>query len=153
MGGTIHSHQFVAANTALPYANHDDAQLKATEDFMKAGQVSVDIFAIMPERKLPAAAKGAAAGSTTTPAGGMGTRNLQTTFAVGEESESSVPVNESPESATPIALITAPLNRATASVKRGETYRVDVVVRTRKLGHFFTSSPAAQWTRSIAGSS
>jgi Flp pilus assembly protein TadD len=140
VAGTIHSHQFVAANTAVPFANHDAGQLKATEDFLKQGQVSVDIFAIMPERKL-AAAKGASA--TTTPSGetggtgGMGTRSLQTTFAVGEESESSVPVNESPESATPIALITGPLNRTTAAVRRGGTYRVDVVVRTRKLGHFF----------------
>jgi hypothetical protein len=136
--GMIHSHQFVAANTAVPYANTDDTQLKATEDFLKAGQVSVDVFAIMPEKKAAEAGSGgggAAAGVGR--AGGVPSRNLQTTFAVGEEAESSVPVNESPEDATPIALITAPLNRTTAQVKRGETYRVDVVVRTRKLGHFF----------------
>ena len=62
---------------------------------------------------------------------------LQTTFAVGEEAETSVPVNMSPDAATPVALLTAPLNRTAAAVKRGGTYRVDVVVRTRKVGHFF----------------
>ena len=62
---------------------------------------------------------------------------LQTTFAVGEEAETSVPVNMSPDAATPVALLTAPLNRTGAAVKRGGTYRVDVVVRTRKVGHFF----------------
>ena len=41
------------------------------------------------------------------------------------------------EPATPVELLTAPLNRTGATVRRGGTYRLDVVVRTRKLGHFF----------------
>ena len=32
--GKVHSHRFPAANTALPTANEDAAQLKATEDFL-----------------------------------------------------------------------------------------------------------------------
>jgi tetratricopeptide (TPR) repeat protein len=135
VAGMVRSHQFVAANTAVPFANHDETQLNATENFLKQGQVSVDVFAIMPERK--PARSSAGSGAAAVGSGGMGMRNLQTTFAVGEEAESSVPVNESPDSATPIARVTAPLNRTTATVKRGGTYRVDVVVRTRKLGHFF----------------
>jgi len=55
---------------------------------------------------------------------------------VGEEAESSVPV-ASAESATEITQLTAPLDRTSASVHAGQTYRLDVVVRTRKLGHFF----------------
>ncbi len=141
VAGMIHTHQFVAANTAVPFANGDQAQLNATENFLKAGQVSVDVFAIMPERGSAGskAASGGAGGTQGGAASGgrVTSRNLQTTFAVGEEAESNVPVNESPEDATPTALITAPLNRTTASVKRGDTYRVDVVVRTRKVGHFF----------------
>ena len=35
------------------------------------------------------------------------------------------------------APITAPLNRVQAAVRRGDTVRVDVVVRTKKVGHFF----------------
>src|SRR6185369_6203212 len=36
-----------------------------------------------------------------------------------------------------VAPITGPLNRVDAGVRPGDTYRVDVVVRTRKIGHFF----------------
>ncbi|MGB8836287.1 MAG: tetratricopeptide repeat protein [Candidatus Acidiferrales bacterium] len=138
VAGLIHSHQFPAANTALPTANHDEAQLKATEDFLTKGAISVDIFAISPETKAKAAggAEGAAANAGT-PIAAPSMPGLQTTFAVGEESEAAIPVNTSPDAATPIALLTAPLNRTGADVKRGGTYRVDVVVRTRKVGHFF----------------
>src|SRR5580698_6846137 len=81
--GMIHSHQFVAANTAVPYANGDQAQLNATENFLKAGQVSVDVFAIMPERGGAAAGGGASGTKSGSAAGGVTSRNLQTTFAVG----------------------------------------------------------------------
>ena len=33
--------------------------------------------------------------------------------------------------------MTAPLNRVQPAVRRGDTVRVDVVVRTKKIGHFF----------------
>ncbi len=136
--GFIHSHRFPAANTALPTANHDEAQLKTVEDFLTKGDVSVDIFAISPETKTKETGneEGAAAGEGTAVAA-PSLPGLQTTFAVGEESEASIPVNTSPDAATPVALLTAPLNRADAAVKRDGTYRVDVVVRTRKVGHFF----------------
>ena len=129
IAGLIHSHQFPAANTALPTANGDAAQLKATEDFLDKGQLSVDIFAISPETP---SQKAAAESNASAAAPG-----LSTTFGVGEESESSVPANANPNAATPVAMLTAPINRTGASVRRGGTYRVDVVVRTRKLGHFF----------------
>jgi Flp pilus assembly protein TadD len=140
--GSIHSHSFSAANTALPYVNNDQAHLSETEKFLTDHEVTVDIFAISPEKSNSSASD---TGSHASPGAGrdaVTTTNppapsLQTTFAVGEESESSVPVNESPESATSVALLTAPLNRATASVRPNSTYRVNVVVRTRKLGHFF----------------
>ncbi len=48
--GVIHSHRFPAANTALPYENEDTQQLDAVEKFLKANQVSVDIFGISPEQ-------------------------------------------------------------------------------------------------------
>ena len=37
-----------AANTALPTANEDPEQMKATEDFLKNEILSVDIFALSP---------------------------------------------------------------------------------------------------------
>src|SRR5205807_1122316 len=39
--------------------------------------------------------------------------------------------------AGPAAPVSAPLNRIGAAVRRGDTVLVDVVVRTRKVGHFF----------------
>src|ERR1022692_4234662 len=48
VAGKVHSHRFPAANTALPMANEDAAQLKATEDFLTDGALTVDIFALSP---------------------------------------------------------------------------------------------------------
>jgi Flp pilus assembly protein TadD len=141
IAGNVHSHRFPAANTALPYVNDDQQQLSDTEKFLTDHEVSVDIFAISPETASQNGANAAAAraqsGGTAVAGGNFAAPNLETTFAQGEEAETSVPTNASPESATPIALLTAPLNRTPASVRPGGTYRVDVVVRTRKLGHFF----------------
>ncbi len=118
--GFVHSHSFPAANTALPTANDDDAQLKLTEGFLKSGALSVDIFADSPEQGTPAA-------------GASGQSDLSTTFAVGEESEMKVMPQESGQTAP----ITAPLNRVQPPLRRGDTVRIDVVVRTKKVGHFF----------------
>ncbi len=137
IAGNVHSHRFPAANTALPFVNDDKEQLSDTEKFLTDHEVSVDVFAISPETA--ARESGNASGIRAEGAAGASAAplNLETTFAQGEESETSIPSNASPESATPVALLTAPLDRSGASVRRGGTYRVDVVVRTRKLGHFF----------------
>jgi len=120
VNGSVHSHRFPAANTALPIANEDPEQLKITEDFLKSGILSVDIFALSPE-------------SARVSTGATRQSELATTFAVGEEAET--PVTPSGEGqALPV---TAPLSRMQATVRRGDTVRVDVVVRTKKVGHFF----------------
>ncbi len=41
------------------------------------------------------------------------------------------------ESAGVVAPVTAPLDKVPGTVRRGESARIDVVVRTRKVGHFF----------------
>ena len=120
MNGFVHSHRFPAANTAVPTANEDAPQLKLTEDFLKNGALTVDIFALSPAQA--PLKPGAAAQS-----------ELSTTFAVGEEAESKVPVEAVGETAS----VTAPLNRVQPALRRGDAVRVDVVVRTKKLGHFF----------------
>ena len=119
INGFVHSHRFPAANTALPTANEDAEQLKLTEDFLKNGILSVDIFAVSPET--------AQAKTIATPES-----DIQTTFAVGEEAESKIAAATT--EATPIS---APLNRVQPVLRRGDTVRVDVVVRTKKIGHFF----------------
>jgi len=119
VNGFVHSHRFPGANTAVPTANEDREQLKITEDFLKNKILSVDIFALSPERT---ELKSTAAVPS----------ELATTFAVGEEAETHIAPAEA--EALPV---TAPLNRDHPIVRRGETVRVDVVVRTRNIGHFF----------------
>jgi tetratricopeptide (TPR) repeat protein len=119
--GDVHSHNFPGANTALPYANQDDAQLALQEQFLKSGAVSVDIFALAPALRRTANVQ-------------PQQTDLSTTFAVGEEAESHLPVTENSEVAAPVS---APLNRVGAVVRRGDDVLVEVVVRTRKVGHFF----------------
>ncbi len=121
--GKLHSHRFPAANTALPFANQDDQQMQSVLNFLKNGIVSVDIFAVSPET---------AKSTATSEIPG----ELSTTFAVGEEAESNRRAAD--DSGGPEAFdVTAPLNRVLPSLRRGDTERVDVVVRTRKVGHFF----------------
>ena len=119
INGFVHSHRFPAANTAVPTANEDAAQLKLTEDFLKNGQLTVDIFAVSPAQ-------------APLKAGAASQSDLSTTFAVGEEAENKVTA-EGVE-ATPVS---APLNEVQPPLRRGGTVRVDVVVRTKKVGHFF----------------
>jgi tetratricopeptide (TPR) repeat protein len=125
VAGKVHSHRFPAANTALPTANEDAAQLKATEDFLTSGALTVDIFALSPAS--------APLKVTALKTGVLGQQELSTTFAVGEEAETKV----TPGSNAAAAPVTAPLNRVQPTVRRGDTVRVDVVVRTKRIGHFF----------------
>lgn len=120
INGFVHSHRFPGANTALPTANEDAAQLKLTEGFLKSGALTVDIFALSPAQ---APLK---TGATTQ-------SELATTFAVGEEAETKI----TPGMGGEVAPVTAPLNRVQPALRRGDTVRVDVVVRTKKVGHFF----------------
>jgi len=138
IGGYVHSHRFLAANTAVPFANQDKSQLTQTESFLADGKLRVDIFAISPEGNFAAGGR-TAGGEPAQP-------EIQTTFAVGEEAATQAPAGVAKEE--PLPPVTAPLNRVTATVRAGDTVRVDVVVRTLKMGHF---SRAARWTRSIAG--
>jgi len=120
VNGFVHSHRFPAANTAVPTANEDAAQLKITEDFLKNGIMSVDILALSPAR-------------AESKQGAHAQAEVATTFAVGEEAEAKI----TPGAITEASPVTAPLNRVQPAVRRGDTVRVDVVVRTKKLGHFF----------------
>ena len=123
-GGQIHSHRFPAANTAVAYVNNDQAQMKAEEDFLKSGFITVDIFAATPV--------GNAAGETAMVRRSGEGPKLMSSFAVGEEAEPSrdVVIRE-------VGDVSAPLDKAGAVFATGSTARVDVVVRTRKIGHFF----------------
>jgi tetratricopeptide (TPR) repeat protein len=123
VNGYVHSHRFPGANTAVPTANEDQMQLDTTRKFLQAHQLSVDIFAISPEGKEASAPV----------RNELGKQELSTAFAVGEESEAALPTGAAGE----VRAITAPIDRTDAAVRRGQDVRVDVVVRTRGVGHFF----------------
>ena len=130
--GKIHSHRFPAANTALPFVNGDAEQLRVTQDFLRDGQVTVDLFGLARVAEAKGAAgdavsQGQASARTSEP-------QLASTFAQGEESGSfgAVPAVLSP----PVDVI-APIDKVMPTVRRGDSVRVEVVVRTRKVGHFF----------------
>jgi tetratricopeptide (TPR) repeat protein len=130
--GMVRSHRFAAANTALPFVNRDPVQLKAVQDFLRDGQVSVDVFGIV------RAPEPASAGSAA-PVAAQGVPpsfepRLSSTFAVGEESGA---FGAAEAFIRPPDNVIAPLGRVDAWVRRGESVRVEVVVRTRKVGHFF----------------
>jgi tetratricopeptide (TPR) repeat protein len=129
--GKVRSHRFPGANTALPYVNRDPVQLKVVQDFLRDGQISVDVFGIV--RGVAPEGRPTDSGSAGAPPSSDGPQ-LASTFAVGEESAAAAPVRGR---VAPAADVLAPLNKINAVVRRGESVRVEVVVRTRKVGHFF----------------
>ncbi|MGD0359053.1 MAG: tetratricopeptide repeat protein [Terracidiphilus sp.] len=124
INGMIHSHRFIGANTALPFVNGDQTQLDDTVHFLQDRKVSVDIFAVSPETSESRIVQSPAASPM----------QAETTFAVGEEAERET-VGMTGE--TNVAPVTAPLDRVEGAVVPSETARVDVVVRTLAVGHFF----------------
>ena len=122
--GMVRSHRFAAANTAVPFVNRDATQLKAVHDFLQDGQVTIDVFGI------------ARTGAPVEPgvSGGAGDLQQATTFAVGEESLGPAGV---PIVLAPAADLSGPFGAVPVAVTPGESVRLEVVVRTRKVGHFF----------------
>ena len=123
-GGKVHSHRFPAANTALPFVNLDPEQLRVVQQFLKDGVVSVDVFGLV---------RGEETGGGDVPAAGAEPR-AASTFAAGEEAGNLAAARV--VLTTPAEVI-APLDRSDAAVRRGESARIEVVVRTRRIGHFF----------------
>ena len=127
--GRVHSHRFPGANTALPFVNGDKEQLELTQAFLRTA-ASIDVFGLVPGEEgepagPPADAKRAVPGNEP---------RLSSSFAQGEES---MALGPSPALLRPAAPVTGPLGKVEAAVRRGDTARLEVVVRTRKVGHFF----------------
>jgi tetratricopeptide (TPR) repeat protein len=122
-GGQGHSHRFPGANTALANANKDAQQLELEKKFLTSGFISVDIFAASPVETSGKSemVRRAATGPT-----------LSSGSAVGEEAE-----QQGDTFIREVGKVAAPLDEARPKFEPGSTARVDVVVRTRKIGHFF----------------
>jgi tetratricopeptide (TPR) repeat protein len=124
--GKVKSHRFPAANTALPFVNGDHEQLRITQEFLKDNVVSVDVFALVPgEGPIEPLPEGRA---------GRGEPRLASTFAVGEEGGN---LGAAQAVLTQPVEVMGPLGKVEAALRRGDSARVEVVVRTRKIGHFF----------------
>ena len=125
-GGKVHSHRFPAANTALAYVNQDKEQMAVTEKFLKSGFITVDIFAASPTTETKGETVMVRRAATDN------APKLASTFAVGEEAEQSGAVL-----LRDVGKVAAPIDKAAPPLEPGSTVRVDVVVRTRSIGHFF----------------
>ncbi len=128
VGGYVHNHRFPGANTALPTVNKHQEQLAATVAFLQSGVVTLDIFGLSPAA--PLSSKQRAAGA---PARGAGA--LSTTFPIGEEQAAGS--GRRMGSRRPVRPVLAPLDAVTATVQRGTSVIIEVVVRSRGVGHFF----------------
>ncbi|MBZ5725976.1 MAG: tetratricopeptide repeat protein [Acidobacteriia bacterium] len=122
--GMVHSHRFPAANTAVAFVNHDGEQLRQEEKFLQSGFITVDLFAATPVEETK--------GQTEMRRRVTDAPALASTFAVGEEAEQSGPVV-----IREVGRLAAPIDAPGVRFQPGSTVRVDAVVRTRKIGHFF----------------
>jgi tetratricopeptide (TPR) repeat protein len=121
--GQVHSHRFPGANMAVPFVNRDETQLAEVDKFLKSGFITVDIFAVSPVDEQS---------KQTAMIRRLEGPQLMSSTAVGEEAEQTgqVVIRE-------VGKLAAPIDRVGAAIQPGTTARVDVVVRTRKIGHFF----------------
>ena len=110
-----------------------------TQDFLRDGQVSIDIFGIA--RTAPPSPQ------TDKKKIAQEEPQLASTFAIGEESAN---FGAGQAFISPPVEVIAPLDKVDATVRRGDSVRVEVVVRTRKVGHFFPGEPLM---RLMSGSS
>ncbi|MEM6782400.1 MAG: multiheme c-type cytochrome, partial [Bacteroidota bacterium] len=126
--GYVRSHAFLAANTALPTAYGDTEHLLKTTAFLKAGQLTLDLFAASLPEAEPTAVKDDDEPRPTDPTA------LATTFAIGEEQGMTPGSGGVTREATPVL---GALSDGETALVAGTTTRLDLVVRTRGLGHFF----------------
>ena len=94
--------------------------------FLQDGQISVDVFGLV-RGEVPPLGVAVTGRRPEEP-------RLSSTFAVGEESNT---FGDAPAVLVPPGEVVGPLDTVDAVVRRGESVRVEVVVRTRKVGHFF----------------
>lgn len=124
--GFVHSHRFPGANTALPFANRDEKQLEVVTRFLQDEQIRVDIFALSEAdpREVDEAHRPSSPDS------------LQVASMFAEGDELGLAVGRGTGYTEPRKIL-APLDRVKPVVRRGDTVRLDVVVRTLNVGHFF----------------
>jgi tetratricopeptide (TPR) repeat protein len=122
--GKVHSHRFPAANTAVPFVNDDKQQLDLTQKFLQSGFITVDIFGMSPARK--------ATGEVALTRRTNDSPQANSSFGAGEETD-----QQAPAFIREVGEVAAPIDKSAVNLEPGTTATFDVVVRTRKIGHFF----------------
>ena len=129
-GGLVKSHRFPGGNTALPltYGFHD--QVEANTKFLQDKALSIDIFGIKRE------VAGAKPNKPTPAVNVPRTSDIPKAAGFGAETSTTNIVAATP---LPETELSAPLNRGGKGValRCGESPLVEVVIRTKKLGHAF----------------
>ena len=119
VAGIVHDHRFPGANTALPYVNGHQEQLQVVSEFLKNDQLEVDIFAAQVRRPNDESNRS----RLTTEEAGSGLFGLGASY-------------------TDVTEILGPLDRVRPVLQKGDSVRLDVVVRTKGVGHFFPGGTA-----------
>lgn len=148
--GKAPDHRFLGANTALPVWRGDAAQLAATEAFLQDNKITVDIFAAS-LTPTPAAKRPEPDSSSAAPPAPIETRIAPATLC--GDQEAFWHMAPGMQSLAPQSAVIAPINRQDVAVHPGESVRIDVVVRSRNLGHNFpagASDMAEAWVEFLA---
>ena len=124
--GTVHSHRFPAANTALPLVNKDEAQMKITRDVPAIRIHHRRHLRRVADRRDDRAARRWCAAPAKAPQLDDRLRRRRRGGAAGADRHS----RRRPGGG-------ADRQGRSRRSRPGSTVRVDVVVRTRKIGHFF----------------
>jgi tetratricopeptide (TPR) repeat protein len=130
--GEVHSHRFPAANTALPFVNKHPDQMAAVQKMLQDKAVTVDIFALRRTLGAPASAPHAQDGGP--PRSRRADSAQPQAASLMGESEVGDTIAAAAAPSGPETVV-APITGAV--LKPGEDVLVDVVVRTRKMGHAF----------------
>jgi Flp pilus assembly protein TadD len=136
INGKVHSHRFPAANTALPTAHKLPEQFETVKKFLQDGILTVDVFGLRRQK-----------GGVRTTNDQRPTTNDQrpkrreetpvAASLMGDDTEGGGPSAQHPAPSAQLEELHAPLDHGGVTLKRGETVVMDVVVRTRKIGHAF----------------
>lgn len=126
IAGVVHDHRFPGANTAIAVAHGFDEQLKLVTEFLQNDQVAVDIFAL---------SEASAEEERHVAPSAQDSLQISSTFAEGDEM--GLAVGGRGAGYTAVREVIAPINRTNPAVRRGDTVRVNVVLRTKGVGHFF----------------
>ena len=139
--GKVHDHRFLAANTSLLQLADNAEQWQAKLDFLRDNRITLDIFAASPTPTLrpPVRFSNSPEPDTTQSA----VEKIRTASAVlNEETTPGYLLFPGLDS------LMAPLEAETVGFRRGEALRLQVVVRSRDLGHHFpagASDMAEAW--------